>query len=381
VNELTVSRALYRGAVFLVCAVVLLLLLLQFKWVLLQVFAAAIIASAMWPIVEALTSSERARSWRWRPPRVLVVLVIYLTVGTLLLLVGAIVAGVAADQIADLIQRLPTLAHAAEIWLTDAVDRVPILAQIDLEAEIAAQYHNLLAGTLGLLGQGLRLATGVLSLFGGFLSALFILFMALYLTVDARGMRDYLLVFLPVRHQDGVSRIMSQIAIRLGSWVRGQLFLSAIIGAGAGIALSFLGVPYAALLALLWAIAECIPAIGPFVSTIPSILLGFTVSPGVGVMTSVFCLAYSQLESNVITPRVMGRAVKINPIVVLVALLVGNELLGVAGALMALPTAGALAVIVDAVRLERVRSQTVAEPDLPAPVPTPDGASTPMPMA
>ena len=124
-----------------------------------------------------------------------------------------------------------------------------------------------------------------------------------------------------------------------------------------GSALQLIGVPYAALLGLVWALAEFVPGIGPFLSAIPTIVLGFTVSPAIGVAAAVFSLVWSQVENNVITPKVMGNAVELHPLVILVALLVGSELLGAPGALLAIPVAATLAVVVDEIRLERMRSE------------------------
>ena len=108
---------------------------------------------------------------------------------------------------------------------------------------------------------------------------------------------------------------------------------------------------------LVWALAEFVPGIGPFLSAIPTIVLGFTVSPEIGITAAVFSLIWSQVENNVITPKVMGSAVELHPLVILVALLVGSELLGAPGALLAIPVAATLAVVVDEIRLERMRSQ------------------------
>lgn len=86
-------------------------------------------------------------------------------------------------------------------------------------------------------------------------------------------------------------------------------------------------------------------------------MLGFTVSPGVGIAAAVFSVAWSQVENNITTPRVMGSAVELHPLVILVALLVGSELLGAAGALLAIPVAATIAVVVDEIRLARIRGQ------------------------
>jgi len=113
---------------------------------------------------------------------------------------------------------------------------------------------------------------------------------------------------------------------------------------------------------MIWFIAEFLPGIGPFIAAVPSILLGFLAGPTTGVLATIFTLAWSQIESNVVTPRLMGKAVEINSLVILVALLVGNELLGLLGALFAIPAAAAIAVVVDELRQQRLEYLAAEEP-------------------
>ena len=188
------------------------------------------------------------------------------------------------------------------------------------------------------------------------MNVLFVLFMALYMTVDGGKILDYVIVFFPLSRQPQSHRVMTNITVRLSHWVVGQLLLALVIGTVAGVGLGLLGVPGAAVLAMIWMIAEFIPGIGPFIAAVPSILLGFLAGPTTGILATIFTLAWSQVESNVVTPRLMGRAVEINSLVVLVALLVGNELLGLLGALFAIPAAAAIAVVVDELRRQRLEN-------------------------
>ena len=108
-------------------------------------------------------------------------------------------------------------------------------------------------------------------------TVLFVLFMALYLTIGGPSIRDYLLVFVPRARRPQARRIIAHISARLGRWVLGELVLGALVGTGAYIGLALIGVPGATLLALVWAVAELIPGIGPFVSAVPAIPLGFAI--------------------------------------------------------------------------------------------------------
>jgi predicted PurR-regulated permease PerM len=354
VNEFLLSRALYRGAIVLVALILLVLLGLQVKWVLVQLFAAAIVAAGMAPVVRSLTVSERAKSWPWRPPAGLVVIGLYLVIGLLLLVLGTILVQVLLEQGYALIQRMPRYALTLQSWYEAAIQRSTLLAELDPWALVGGA-NGVTQWAINILGTALNAATVLLALAGGAINVVFVLFVALYLTLDGGTIREYLLVFLPRDRQAQSRTVITHIANRLGQWVIGELVLCLIVGIGSGIAFSIIGVPGAALLGLVWAFAELVPGIGPFIAAVPSIVLGFVAGPQTGIIATIFTVVWSQIENNVIVPRVMGHAVKLNPLVVLVAILFGYELLGLAGALFAVPVAAALAVIVDELHHERVQ--------------------------
>ena len=362
-NESVLSRALYRGALFGLGILALVLVGLQLKWVLVQVFAATIVAAGMAPLVSRFTNPDRVPAGRWRPSPALVVVLIYLLVGLFVLVIGTILVRATLSQAAALAVRAPELANQLQAWYQNVIGYSSVLQQLDL--------WDMLGGTSGLtqwlLGatQQILNAAGLLAaIFGGAINVIFVLFMALYLTVDGPSMRDYLVVFVPISRRERARRIVANITSRLGYWVVGQLVVCVIVGLGAGVGLALLGVPGAALQALIWAVCVLIPGIGPFISVAPTVLLGFSVGPTTGVLATVFAIVWSQLENNVLIPRVMDRAVKLNPLVVLVAVLVGNELLGLAGALFAIPLAAALAVFVDELHQQRLldEQQSTVEP-------------------
>jgi predicted PurR-regulated permease PerM len=296
------------------------------------------------------------RRLRWHPSRGLIVLAAFLVAGVITVLLGFVVSRAIVREIATLLDTLPQYAAAFKTWLASVVSAYPGVVDADLQTWIDVNVQAALGSLPVVLAGFLAFIAFATSLLGGFLAILFTVFMALYLTIDAPRMRDYLVVFWPRARQPRVSRLSNEMGARLGHWAIGQALLCVIIGGGAWLGLQLIGVPYAALLGLVWALAEFVPGIGPFLSAIPSIVLGFTVSPQVGVASAVFSLVWSQVENNVITPKVMGSAVELHPLVILVALLVGSELLGAPGALLAIPVAATGAVIFDELRLERVRS-------------------------
>ena len=144
----------------------------------------------------------------------------------------------------------------------------------------------------------------------------------------------------------------------MGMWLRGQLFLSFIVGLLVYIGLLILGVKYALVLALIAAILEIIPFIGPTIAAIPAILVGLTDSWIKALVVVILYFVVQQLENHIIVPKVMQKAVGLNPIVVIIVIMVGAKLGGIVGALIAVPVAAAIGVFVGDIM--RDKSETIS---------------------
>ena len=129
------------------------------------------------------------------------------------------------------------------------------------------------------------------------------------------------------------------------AWLGGHLLLGAIIDTTATIGLWLIGVPFFFVLGLLAGVGELIPMVGPILSAIPAILVALTVSPGTALATALFFLAQQQLENHILVPKIMSKQVGVSAVTVIIALLVGGSLLGIVGALLAVPSAAAIQVI------------------------------------
>jgi predicted PurR-regulated permease PerM len=134
-----------------------------------------------------------------------------------------------------------------------------------------------------------------------------------------------------------ISEIIDKLEEKLGGWARGELILMTIIGTLTYTGLSLLGIPFALPLAILAGIFEIIPIIGPTVSAIPSVIIGFSISPIVGVAAASLAFLIQQVENYVFVPKIMQKSVGVNPIVTLLSLAIGFRLSGVLGGLIAVP--------------------------------------------
>jgi predicted PurR-regulated permease PerM len=249
----------------------------------------------------------------------------------------AIVATVAPDT-NQLATRLPTYARSLQVALDELVASNPELANRLSGALPSLQ--DLLGGAVELAGQASRLLSVATGLFSGLLYLLFSLILALYLTIDGDRIRRYLIVFLPSDRQDQALLVTERIGVRLGAWARGEALLGLIIGSMTWLGATLLGLPYAAALALIAGFGELVPNLGPIIAAIPLIMVGLLVSPTHGLLALVLAVLIQQLENNLIVPRVMSRAVNLHPVVVMVAILSGNELLGIPGGATGSPCCG-----------------------------------------
>jgi predicted PurR-regulated permease PerM len=131
----------------------------------------------------------------------------------------------------------------------------------------------------------------------------------------------------------------------VSAWLAGQLLLAVLIGTTAGLALWLLGVPYFYVLALIAGLGEMIPVVGPILSAIPAVGVALTVSPATALFVGIFFLVQQQIENHVLVPKIMERQVGVSAGIVIIALLVGGSLLGIVGAILAVPTAAILQVV------------------------------------
>lgn len=143
-----------------------------------------------------------------------------------------------------------------------------------------------------------------------------------------------------------IEQIWNEIEYRLGAYIRGQAILMSFVGIAAFVGLFVLGVPHALALAVVAGLTDIVPWIGPVIGGAPAVMVGFTISPVTGLLVSAWYLMIQQIEAHVLMPKVMERNVGLKPLAVILAFVAGVQLSGVVGALIAIPIAGALQVIV-----------------------------------
>lgn len=180
---------------------------------------------------------------------------------------------------------------------------------------------------------------------GGIFGVFTTLIMTFYMLIDSWNLRESFLRLFPRDRRPRVDAASREVMAKVSAWLAGQLVLAAAIGITSAIGLWALGVPYFYVLALVTAIGEMIPIVGPILSAIPAAGVAATVSLKTAAFVLLFFVLQQQLESHVLVPKIMSRQVGVSPVTVIVALLIGGSLAGIFGAILAVPTAAILQVV------------------------------------
>ena len=188
--------------------------------------------------------------------------------------------------------------------------------------------------------------TTVVSIFGGVVSFVLILVLTFYLVVQEDGLKKVFKMLVPNHYQSFASGIFSKVQRKISAWLKGQLILSVVVGLMVYIGLSIIGVNYALVLGIFAALVELVPYVGPFLGGVVAVFFAFSQSTAKALFTVILFIIIQQLENNILVPKVMQRAVGLNPIISILALVIGVKLAGIVGALFAIPVATALDVVV-----------------------------------
>lgn len=199
----------------------------------------------------------------------------------------------------------------------------------------AKSIENALTSELNNLGKNAFAVTS--AVFGGVFSTVTILIVAFYLLLYHEKFKHAIASIFPKRDREDVFEILGQVDDKLGGWFRGQLTLGFAIGLVTFLALSILGLPFALPLAVLAGLLEAIPTLGPTLAAVPAIIVALTVSPSLAVLVIITYIVIQALENNILVPKIMQRAVGLNPVIVILGVMIGANLMGVMGALLSIP--------------------------------------------
>ncbi len=342
--RMSVQHPIYMGfmaAVGIGLALFLYFMLTNTEQLLLWILAALFIALGLDPVVRWLESRK--------VPRPLGILI------SVTVLV-AIVAGFFATLIPTIVDQTTQLVEKAPIWITDFLNS-------DFFKSVDTQYHvrdkisesvakffqdsQAVGGIFGgVVGVGSTIANG---LFG----ALVVLVLSLYFLASLPAMKRWGYRLAPRSRRARVQRLSEEITGSVGNYVIGQVCVAVINATFAFILMSILGVPFSVLLAFIVALLAFIPLVGGMIAAIVVILVALTAGWQTAVFYAIFYFAYLQFEAYFISPRIMQKAVAVPGAVAVISVIAGGSLLGVLGALIAIPTAAAVMLLIKEVYIAR----------------------------
>lgn len=299
----------HRTIIFTAFFLIGLWLLFQIRQIILALFVAVVLMSALNPLVDKIQ--------RKYFPRVLAIIFVYLVLFSGFILIIASVFPPLIEQTGILINRVPTQFNQLGVL---GIDPNLLVSQVPNLAEIPA---NLLKFSLGL--------------FSNLVSILAIFLITFYLLLERNNLQRHLIVLFGEGQEKKAADFINQAEKRLGGWVRGEVVLMAIIGLMTYCGLQILGIEFALPLALLAGVLEIVPNIGPIISAVPAIIAGLALSPLMGLAVAALYFLIQQLENTLIVPKVMEKTAGINPLVTILSLAIGFKLGGVVGAILAVP--------------------------------------------
>jgi predicted PurR-regulated permease PerM len=343
VSDREFTRRMLQTVGTITGVVILLALLWAAREALMLVYVSALIAMGLSPLVRLIERPRRQGAKR-RVPRWLAILSIYAVIVAAVVFLGLLVIPPLVAQGASLWNKMPAEFNRLQTFL---VSHKLMVHTVTLQEAV----QNAPSGSGGNAVGTVLVA--ISSLIGGIFGLITILILTFYLLLEAGSMFEYLVRFVPLGRRGDVATAARQGVAKVSAWLRAQFILAGVMGTFAAIGLGLMGVPYFYVIALIAAVGETIPIVGPVIGGITAVAVAITVSPKLALMVGVYFLVLHQLEANVLVPKIMERSVGVSPVAVMVALLVGGSLMGLAGAILAIPTAALLSVIIEEIAADR----------------------------
>jgi predicted PurR-regulated permease PerM len=270
-----------------------------------------------------------------------------------------------ADQASGFADDLPGYVEDARHGEGPAGD---LVERFDLEDYVEENQDRLRDSVSSLGAPAVDLVRQV---FNGIVAGLTVLVLTILMLMQGPKLTSSLLQVVPETRREQVRRVAADSALAVSGYVFGNLVISLIAGTATWVALALLGVPYAGVIGLFVAFTDLIPLVGATLGAIPTVAFAFLHSTSSGIVMLIFYIVYQQFENHVLQVSIMSRTVKVNPLTVLVSVLIGVELLGFLGALLAIPVAGVIQVVArdiyDERRMRWKDPVTVGADEVPVP--------------
>ncbi|MDD3593909.1 MAG: AI-2E family transporter [Candidatus Gastranaerophilales bacterium] len=309
------------------------------KDILLFLFAAYILSSALFPLVDFLGK---------RMPKAWAITLIFIAILVIVITILVPFLYLLVDQIHELINHLPKIINKIQALLATY--------KSSYISNFLPSNHEILSKVLN-YSESLVLKSldFTMMLFGMIVGFFTLAAIVLFILIDKDEIKQGILSFFPKNKREQISKIAENITTRLGGYVRGQLMIMFLVGLITGVIMHLMGIPFALLLGIIAGILEIVPIIGPILSAVPAVILAFMINPWLALGVIIAYLVIQRVE-NLITPFVYGKFLDMPPIVIISAILIASVTLGVFGVILSPAIAAALYVVIQELYLKKINS-------------------------
>lgn len=309
-----------------------LFLLFYLRQVLLPFFLAILFAYLILPLVRFLQKR--------RLPLLLAVIIAYLILLVLLFLLFFFALPQFLSDAKSLLEGLPEFWQNLRAWWDALLGR---LQSIELPQGVLEGLNTASSRLEEWIVRALEgMVNSIFSMFRYITSLVLAPILSYYLIRDRQQIQKTIVSWLPPKHRSEILRIAGDINHLIRQFLCGYLLVSLVVAVLSFIALELLGVPYALLLGIIMGLADLIPYFGPFFGAIPAVVLAYTVNFRLAVLTAITLVIVQQLEGSVISPKIMGDRIGLHPLTIILSVLIGGYLFGIAGMIFAVPVTAAL---------------------------------------
>lgn len=273
-----------------------------------------------------------------RMGRVTAILSIFMIFSIVLFFLGSWLGPILADQIMTLINNFPSIAERVQNWINMTLesDWWKYIEEQDLMPGLqpSSFMDNFSAGFEGL---GSTILSFLASFFSIVTKLVIVPFVLFFLLKDGERLPDRLLKFLPQDSREEGRKILQDMDENLSAYIQGQAIVSLFVGGLSLVAYMLLGLEYAVILALVAMFTNLIPFLGPFIGAVPVLIVAFFQDPLLALWTAIAIIIIQQLESNLISPNVMGHKLEVHPVTIIFLLYIGGSFAGIIGMILVIP--------------------------------------------
>ncbi len=290
-------------------------------------------------LLAALIDPFADRLQKYHFPRGISVAIVYLIIASILTGIALLVVPPTLEQGGELVtEYLP--------FVTEMTSLDPIFAQaLSGELQVTQIWEAIQQfGISDAVPEILTILSGTMNVVA---AIILILILAFYMVIEEQELKREVVQWMtPAPYRDFVLNILPKIKVQIGKWLRGQLILMIVVGGLVYLGLTILGLPFALILAVLAGLLEVVPFLGPNLAMIPALVIGLSVSPVHALLVILVYFIVQQLEADVLTPKIMQKVAGLNPVLSIIAILIGFKTAGIVGGLLAIPFAMIISVCV-----------------------------------